>query len=169
MATLVHVQVFLMFMRASSYSPVRTTSVCTSACWPCNRNTDSSHLLPQVCIVGWFLTQWILRMSQRQCAVMKPACWDCCMSRKMYSTERLSYYIILWTDFSPLGGDLSFACHGRRIQSAAASGGLWQICRALGDNSWSCLSALHHSLWKSVKGMHMAFISTDTSTGTGLV
>lgn len=53
-------------------------------------------------------------------------------------------------------------CHllvtGTGIQSAAASRGLWQICRALGDNSWSCLSALHHSPCESVKGMHMAFI-----------
>lgn len=68
--------------------------------------------------------------------------------------------------FNPLGDDLSLACHRRRIQSAAACGGLWQICRALGDNSWTCLSALHHSLCKSVKGMHMAFIPTDASPGS---
>lgn len=35
------------------------------------------------------------------------------------------------------------------VQSATASGGLRQICRALGDNS-----RLHHSLWKRVRGMY---------------
>lgn len=134
------------------------------------KNLCSPHRSESLSMYSWLiLTRWILRMSRRQYAVMKPGCFDCCVSWEMYSTERLSYYIILWTDFSPLGGDLSLACHGSRIQSAAASGGLWQICRALGDNSWSWLSALHHSLRKSVKGMHLAFISTHTSTGCGSV
>lgn len=145
---------FLLCMSASSYSPVRKKPLLS---------THHPSIDLSVCS-RLILT---LQMSQKQCVVKKPGCCNCCMSREMYSTEGLSYYIILWTDFSPLGGDLSLACHGCRIQSAAASGGLWQICRALGDNSWSCLSALHHSLWKSVKRMHMAFFSTDTSIGSG--
>lgn len=75
-----------------------------------------------VCVCGChrFDFNWV---PQRLRAAMKPGCCNCRMSLWMYSAETLSHYIILWTDFSPLGGDLSLACHGHRIQWAAGSGG----------------------------------------------
>lgn len=61
--------------------------------------------------------------------------------------QRDCHAILFYGRISPPS---AMICHllvkGEESSQLLLVGGLWQICRALRDNSWSCLSTLHQSL-----------------------
>lgn len=111
---------FLLFMWVSSYSVFRGNSVLY-------------HTTQSRCKCELFDLSWVDPADAIETGFSAKT-WSLWAVRRIH-TETLSYHIILWTDFSPLSVDLSLSCQG--CSQPLPVGGLWQICRALGDNSWS--------------------------------